>query len=76
MLFSDNKSRATFIDRMKSINILCVFRYLSLHKSDFYKEKHDGRVLNNADLYSETLVRLPLFYDLEVKKVIKKIVMD
>ena len=73
LVFSDNKSRTAFINSMKSMNILCVFHYLSLHNSDFYKEKHDGRVLENADLYSETLVRLPLFYDLDVKKVIEKI---
>jgi dTDP-4-amino-4,6-dideoxygalactose transaminase len=73
LVFPDNKTRTAFINSMKSMNILCVFHYLSLHKSDFYKEKHDGRVLENADLYSETLVRLPLFYDLDVNEVIEKI---
>ena len=40
------------------------FHYLSLHKSQFYKNKHDGRELPLSDHYSDCLIRLPLFYEL------------
>ncbi len=57
--------RSALITHLKSNNIHTVFHYLSLHASDFYKEKHDGRELVESDRYSDCLVRLPLFYDLE-----------
>jgi dTDP-4-amino-4,6-dideoxygalactose transaminase len=36
-----------------------------LHKSEFYHEKHDGRELKFSDNYSDCLIRLPLFFELE-----------
>ena len=41
-----------------------MFHYLSLHKSPFYADKHDGRELPWADFYTDCLVRLPLYYEL------------
>lgn len=76
ILFNDMQKRTFFIDKMKELNISTVFHYLSLHKSDYYKNKHDGRKLQNADRYSDTLVRLPLYYDLyhnDLDKVILQI---
>lgn len=49
---------------MKEYGCSPVFHYLSLYKSEYYKNKNDGRELPNADKYSETLVRLPLYYQL------------
>ncbi|EMR04266.1 dTDP-4-amino-4,6-dideoxygalactose transaminase [Cesiribacter andamanensis] len=49
---------------LKERGVLAVFHYLSLHKSPFYTEKHDGRILPWSDFYSERLVRLPLYYEL------------
>ncbi|MDN5205389.1 dTDP-4-amino-4,6-dideoxygalactose transaminase [Fulvivirgaceae bacterium BMA10] len=57
--------RDDLIQHLKKKEILAVFHYLSLHKSRFYHDKHDGRVLPNADSYSENLLRLPFFYELE-----------
>ena len=42
-----------------------VFHYISLHSSEFYFEKHDGRLLENSDTFTNCLLRLPLFYELE-----------
>jgi len=58
------KERTKLIDYLRSKNILAVFHYLSLHKSPFYSEKHDGQELPNADLYTDCLVRLPMYYEL------------
>jgi dTDP-4-amino-4,6-dideoxygalactose transaminase len=59
--------RNKIIKGLEKEGVLAVFHYLSLHKSPFYNDKHDGRVLNNCDNYSERLLRLPLFFELEEK---------
>lgn len=64
LLFPDLEKRSAFIQYMKENEILAVFHYLALHTSQFYESKHDGRVLPECDRYADTLVRLPLFYDL------------
>jgi dTDP-4-amino-4,6-dideoxygalactose transaminase len=56
--------RDKLIENLKSEEIQAVFHYQSLHKSPFYKSKHDHRELPQSDLYSECLVRLPLYYDI------------
>lgn len=56
--------RDQLIKALKDSGILAVFHYLSLHKSEYYKDKHDGRELPFSDYYSAMLVRLPLFFEL------------
>jgi dTDP-4-amino-4,6-dideoxygalactose transaminase len=58
------KVRTELIKHLKDNDILAVFHYLSLHKSDFYKNKFKGDSLINCDQYADCLVRLPLFYEL------------
>ena len=64
ILCKDGDQRDAFLKHMKQHNILAVFHYLSLHKSPFYLDKHDGRILRNCERYADCLVRLPLFYEL------------
>ena len=63
------EERTALIKYLKEHDIQAVFHYLSLHSSEFYKNKHDGRELPECDRYMDTLVRLPLFYDLEIEQV-------
>lgn len=63
------EDRVGLIKHLREHQIHAVFHYLSLHKSDFYKDKHDGRELPNSDKFSDCLVRLPLFYDLTIENV-------
>ncbi len=63
------EQRTGLINYLKSHGILSVFHYLSLHKSEFYLKKHDGRLLSNTDHYSNCLVRLPMYYDLQISDV-------
>jgi len=63
------EERTKLISHLKGNGVLSVFHYLSLHSSDFYKDKHDGRVLPNCDKFADCLVRLPLFYELENEKI-------
>lgn len=64
LVLPDEKKRETFISKLRSEGIYAVFHYLSLHKSPFYFDKHDGRELPNSDFYSDCLVRLPFYFDL------------
>lgn len=64
IILPDDKARELFITKLRVEGINAVFHYLSLHKSPYYIDKHDGRNLPNSDLYSDCLVRLPFYYDL------------
>lgn len=57
--------RSRIIDYLKENGILSVFHYQSLHRSPYYVDKHDGRNLLQADQYSDMLVRLPMYYELQ-----------
>ncbi len=61
LLFPDLAKRTDFIAKMRAQDVLCVFHYLPLHSSGYYRANHDGRALPNCDRYAETLVRLPLY---------------
>ena len=70
-LVCDNvDDRTKFIKHLKDKGILSVFHYLSLHKSSYY-EKYSTRKseLPNSDMFSDCLVRLPLFYELTDEQV-------
>ncbi|MGZ3943154.1 MAG: dTDP-4-amino-4,6-dideoxygalactose transaminase [Bacteroidia bacterium] len=56
--------RTKLIEHLKQDDINAVFHYLSLHKSPYYTNLHDGRELGGTDLYTDCLVRLPMFYEL------------
>ncbi len=64
ILCADLTERTALIKHLKKKEINAVFHYISLHASPFYKDKHDGRELKNSDRYSDTLLRLPLYYDI------------
>ncbi|BFO54165.1 dTDP-4-amino-4,6-dideoxygalactose transaminase [Acidovorax sacchari] len=59
------EERSRLIEHLKSAGIHAVFHYQSLHRSPYYAGLHDGRPLPNCDRYTDALLRLPLFYELE-----------
>lgn len=61
--------RTTLIKHLKESGVLAVFHYLSLHSSVYYQNKHDGRALPECDRYADTLIRLPMYYDLSLEQV-------
>ena len=74
------EERTSLISYLKDNGILAVFHYLSLHLSEYYLKNHIGEIPNlpRCDHYADSLVRLPLFYELtdkEVTSIIKTIVM-
>ena len=69
--------RTALMKFLKENDVQTTFHYLPLHSSKYYEDKHDGRELPNCDRYGDTLVRLPLFYELtdwEIDKIVKLIV--
>ena len=56
--------RNRLINFLKRKKIHAVFHYMTLHDSPYYSEKHDGRELPMARHYSDTIIRLPFFYEL------------
>ena len=69
LIMPDLETRTVLIKHLKEKGILAVFHYLSLHSSAFYLDKHDGRALPNCDRYADTLVRLPMYYDMSLSDV-------
>ncbi len=69
LVLPDLDQRTALIKYLKDNGICAVFHYLSLHSSEYYRSRHDGRSLPQCDRYADCLVRLPLFYDLSVDSV-------
>lgn len=68
--------RTDLMNYLKENGVQTTFHYLPLHSSKYYEQKHDGRSLPNCDRFGDTLVRLPLFYELtdeEINKIISLI---
>ena len=56
--------RNAFMTYLKNNGVQTTFHHLPLHSSKFYHDKHGCRPLPECDRYADTLVRLPLFYEL------------
>jgi dTDP-4-amino-4,6-dideoxygalactose transaminase len=69
IICKDLKERDKLTLHLKLNGIQASFHYQALHDSPFYKNQHDGRRLPNADRFSDCLLRLPLFFDLEPAQV-------
>ena len=68
---SSLKERTELINYFRKHNILAVFHYQSLHKSQYIKERGAGAQadLPNSDKFEERLLRLPFFYKLEEQEI-------
>ena len=74
LVCSSLEQRSKILEALRRNNILAVFHYLSLHKSPFYQNKHDGRELPESNRYSDCLLRLPLYFELndsEITEIVK-----
>ena len=66
MICRNLEERTALINHLKEKGILAVFHYLSLHLSEYYKNHSDlSPTLPECDRYADTLIRLPLFYQLK-----------
>lgn len=72
ILFNDLSSRTNFINMMKKNDILSVFHYIPLHSSPAgQKYGRIGSDMHVTNKISDTLVRLPMFYELSNSNLIK-----
>lgn len=64
------EERTNLIAYLKENGITAPFHYLSLHKSEWYLNNCELRPeLPNCDMYADCLVRMPMFYELELEDV-------
>ena len=69
IVLKDIKQRNKLIAVLKKNGFYAVFHYISLHSSPYYTSKHDGRILEYSDKFTDCLLRLPMFYELEIKEI-------
>lgn len=53
--------RQALIEHLKSLGIMAVFHYQSLHRSPYFGPRYRGPELPHADRLSDCLLRLPLY---------------
>lgn len=67
ILMPNLEQRSKLIDFLKENKILSVFHYQSLHKSKYYQKiSVDKNDLRFSDYYTDTLLRLPLYFELTI----------
>lgn len=74
LVFPHVELRTSFIQYLRKRKVEAVFHYQSLHKSEYYINKHDGRNLSQSDYYTDGLVRLPLHMGID--EVTAKLIID
>jgi dTDP-4-amino-4,6-dideoxygalactose transaminase len=62
------EERTLLLKHLKENNVSAVFHYLSLHKSEYFANKYEGSDLNNADKFTDCLIRLPFYFELDFKE--------
>ncbi|MCZ4673870.1 dTDP-4-amino-4,6-dideoxygalactose transaminase [Citrobacter sedlakii] len=66
---NDLETRTALINHLKSYSIHSVFHYLSLNKSEYYLKDNEDVELINSDHFTNCLLRLPLYYELDFEQV-------
>ncbi|MEO1654353.1 MAG: dTDP-4-amino-4,6-dideoxygalactose transaminase, partial [Bacteroidota bacterium] len=69
IICTHREERKALIEFLKKNGILAVFHYLCLHQSPFFKDKHDGRSLPQAERFADCLLRLPMYYELKAEEI-------
>jgi len=71
VVFNCLADRVEVVKKLKESHVYAVFHYLSLHKSAFYADKYKGGDLTETDRYTDCLLRLPMFYELETEDIVR-----
>ena len=70
LVCNDLNQRTNLIQHLKENDILAVFHYISLHESPFYEAKYEGEILVETKHFTNCLLRLPMYYELDPQKII------
>jgi dTDP-4-amino-4,6-dideoxygalactose transaminase len=76
IVLKDIQTRSNLIQHLRQAGFHSVFHYQSLHQSPFYTARHDGRPLPHCDRFTDCLLRLPFFFELEnetIEQIIQEI---
>ncbi len=73
LICNSSDERNQLLAFLKQQGVYAVFHYLSLHSSPYYSNKYHGNPLPNSDHFSETLVRLPFYFELTDEQQLKVI---
>lgn len=57
--------RNRLINYLYDNGVFAISHYHSLHKSPYYINKQDGRILSESERYADCLVRLPMYYEMD-----------
>lgn len=70
LMLENIKQRDNLLDFLKFHGIQAIFHYLPLHESPYFTKVSSNEIsrLSNAERYGQTLIRLPLFYELTEKQ--------
>lgn len=68
--FNERKKLIAFLNEQ---GIRSVFHYQSLHKSNFQTKFNESQELPLSDFYTDTLLRLPIYFELSIEEVNKVI---
>lgn len=73
LVCKNTQQRTAIIDKLKDKGILSVFHYISLHSSTFHKDSYTGKPLPESDRYSDCVLRLPMYFELDVEEIVQEI---
>ncbi len=76
IMLDNRQQRQNIIAFLENHGIMAIFHYIPLHRAPYWKGKYDNISLPVTEQVSETLLRLPLYYNItgeEVKYVVKYI---
>jgi dTDP-4-amino-4,6-dideoxygalactose transaminase len=68
------KQRTAIIQKLKADGIMAVFHYISLHRSPYYLQANEDKFLSETEKYTNCLLRLPMFYELDADFVINNLI--
>lgn len=69
LILENQEVRQSLINFLKSNGVLATSHYISLHKSEFFANQYKGPELRHSDFYTDCLLRLPMFYELDLSEV-------
>lgn len=65
ILAANHKEQLALLNHLKVMGVQAIFHYLPLHQSPFIIKQSKPDSLPNSERYADTLIRLPLFVELE-----------
>ncbi len=69
VLTASSEERTRLIGKLREAGVMAIFHYQPLHSSPYFYHQYKGAPLINTDRYAETLLRLPLYYELTIDEV-------